>query len=246
MLRFSFIRESKKVSVKVIVPAAGSGKRIRGSMPKQYISLAGLPLLVHTLLKFQRSVLVEEVILVVRKDEVEWVKDKIVTKNNLTKVTKVIEGGAERQDSVARGLREIDDTIEGNDIVVVHDGARPFVSQNKINACIYEANKTGACVLGLRITETLKRVDEDGFLRTTIPYKDLWIAQTPQAFKLSVIKQAHALAKKEGFYGTDEAALVERLPHDIRVIHGSFWNLKITYPEDFQLAEQILKMETDI
>jgi 2-C-methyl-D-erythritol 4-phosphate cytidylyltransferase len=229
--------------VKVIIPAAGSSKRIKGDMPKQYILLAGLPLLVHTLLKFQNSALVDEIILVVRRDDLEWVHDKILANNNLTKVTKVIRGGAERQDSVACGLQEIYDTTKGDDIVVVHDGARPFVDQKKINESIYEAKKRGACILGLRIRETLKRVDKIGIIQSTMPYRDLWIAQTPQAFKFSLIKEAYFLAKKEGFYGTDEASLVERLPYTIRVIEGSFWNIKITYPEDFQLAEQIIKME---
>jgi 2-C-methyl-D-erythritol 4-phosphate cytidylyltransferase len=229
--------------VKVIVPAAGSGKRIRGDVPKQYILLAGLPLLAHTLLKFQNSANVDEIILVVRKDDLGLVRDNILADNNLTKVAKVVEGGAERQDSVACGLQEIYDNTKGDDIVIVHDGARPFVDQKRINGSIYEAKKRGACVLGLRIRETLKRVDGSGIIRSTIPNKDLWIAQTPQAFKLSLIKEAFQLAKKEGFYGTDEASLVERLPHPISVIEGSFWNMKITYPEDFQLAEQILKME---
>jgi 2-C-methyl-D-erythritol 4-phosphate cytidylyltransferase len=231
------------LSVKVIIPAAGSGERIRGDKPKQYILLAGLPVLVHTTLKFQKSALVDEIILVVRKDDPGWVRDNILTNHNLTKVTKVVGGGAERQDSVACGLQEIYDTSRGDDIVIIHDGARPFVDQKKIEESIYEAKKRGACVLGFRIRETLKRVDKNGIIQSTIPSKDLWIAQTPQTFKLSLIKEAYLLAKKEGFYGTDEASLVERLPHAIKVIEGSFWNIKITYPEDFQLAEQIIKTE---
>ncbi|MGA1839631.1 MAG: 2-C-methyl-D-erythritol 4-phosphate cytidylyltransferase [bacterium] len=229
------------MSVKVIIPAAGSGKRIRGDMPKQYMLLAGLPLLAHTALKFQKSALVDEIILVVRKDDLGWVRDNILANNNLTKVAKVVGGGAQRQDSVACGLQEIYDTSSGDDIVIVHDGARPFVDQKKIEESINESKKRGACILGLRIRETLKRVDKSGIIQGTMPSKDLWIAQTPQVFKLSLIKEAYVLAKREGFYGTDEASLVERLPHDIKVIEGSFWNIKITYPEDFQLAEQFIK-----
>ncbi|MGA1864618.1 MAG: 2-C-methyl-D-erythritol 4-phosphate cytidylyltransferase [bacterium] len=229
------------MSVKVIIVAAGSGKRIRGDMPKQYILLAGLPLLAHTALKFQKSVLVDEIILVVRKDDLGWVRDNILASNNLTKVTKVVGGGAERQDSVACGLQEIYDSSRGDDIVIVHDGARPFVDKKKIEESINEAKKRGACILGLRIRETLKNVDKNGIIKGTMPSKDLWIAQTPQAFKLSLIKEAYLLAKKQGFYGTDEASLVERLPHDIKVIEGSFWNIKITYPEDLQLAEHFIK-----
>lgn len=231
------------MSVKVIIPAAGSGKRIREDMPKQYILLAGLPLLAHTALKFQESALVDEIILVVKKDDLGWVRENILSKHNLTKVTKVVGGGAERQDSVACGLQEIYETSRGDDIVIVHDGARPFVDQKKIEESISGARERGACILGLRIRETLKRVDKSGIIQSTIPSKDLWIAQTPQAFKLSLIKKAFLLAKREGFYGTDEASLVERLPHDIKVIEGSFWNMKITYPEDFQMAEQIIKMD---
>ena len=175
-------------------------------------------------------------------DDLEWVRDNIVANNNLTKVKKVVAGGVERQDSVASGLQVIYDGTKGDDIVIVHDGARPFVDQKKINESIYEAEKRGACILGLRIKETLKRVDKSGFVRETLFHKDLWIAQTPQTFKLSLIKEAYLLAKKDGFYGTDEASLVERLPYPITVIEGNFWNIKITYPEDFQLAEQILSM----
>ena len=230
------------MSVKAIIPAAGSGKRIREDMPKQYILLAGLPLLTHTILKFQESALVDEIILVVRRDDLGWVRENILSKHNLTKVTKVVGGGAERQDSVACGLQEIYETSRGDDIVIVHDGARPFVDQKKIEESIIGARERGACILGLRIRETLKRVDKNGIIQSTIPSKGLWIAQTPQAFKLPLIKKAFLLAKREGFYGTDEASLIERLPHDIKVIEGSFWNMKITYPEDFQMADQIIKM----
>ena len=230
------------MGVKVIIPAAGSGKRVGEDKPKQYISLAGLPLLVHTISRFEKSDLVDGIVLVVRRDEVAWVKENILKGNNLRKVKKVVEGGKERQDSVASAIKWLWDTTGENDIVMVHDGARPFLPQNKIQECIHEAQKSGACVLGLKVTETLKMVDGEGMISSTVSSGDIWVAQTPQAFKWPLLKEAYLRARADGFYGTDEAALVERLPHPIRIIPGVFWNIKITFPEDFQLAEQIIKM----
>jgi 2-C-methyl-D-erythritol 4-phosphate cytidylyltransferase len=230
------------LGVKVIIPSAGSGKRVGEDIPKQYILLAGLPILAHTLLRFQRCVLVDEIILVVRKSEIAWVKDKILAVNNLEKVTKVVEGGAERQDSVNLGLQQIWDIPNEDEIVVVHDGARPFIDLDKINQCINEAQRSGACILGLKMSETIKRVNQEGFVQATVPAKDLWIAQTPQAFKFSLLKEAFLRAQKDNFLGTDEASLVERLPYSVSMIPGSFWNIKITYPEDLQRADRILKM----
>lgn len=230
------------MSAKAIIPAAGSGKRIGSDIPKQYISLAGLPVLIHTLIKFQRSELIDEIILVVGKGEVKWVKDCILADQDLKKVSSVVEGGVQRQDSVACGLKQVWDNIDDNDIVVIHDAVRPFVDQKKIDDCIWEAKKTGACVLGIQIKETLKTIDEGGIILTTVPYQGVWIAQTPQAFRASLLKKAYINSKDEGFYGTDEASLVERLPYPIKVIPGSYWNIKITYPEDLELAEQILQM----
>jgi len=230
------------LGVKVIIPAAGSGKRMGEDKPKQYISLAGLPLLVHTISTFEKSALVDEIVLVVRKDEVAWVKENILEGNSLRKVKKVVEGGKERQDSVASAIKWLWDTTGENDIVMVHDGARPFLPQNKIHECIHEAQKSGACVLGLKVTETLKMVDGEGMISSTLSSGDIWVAQTPQAFKWPLLKEAYLRAREDRFYGTDEASLVERLPHPIRIIPGVFWNIKITFPEDFQLAEQIIKM----
>ncbi|MGA1790572.1 MAG: 2-C-methyl-D-erythritol 4-phosphate cytidylyltransferase [bacterium] len=230
------------MGVKVIIPAAGSGKRIGKDKPKQYISLAGLPLLVHTISRFEKSGLVDEIVLVVRKDEIAWVRENILKGNNLRKVKKVVEGGKERQDSVASAIKWLWNITEDNDIIMVHDGARPFLPQNKIHECIHEAQKSGACVLGLKVTETLKMADGEGMIRSTLSSGDIWVAQTPQAFKWPLLKEAYLRAREDGFYGTDEAALVERLPHPIRIIPGVFWNIKITFPEDFQLAEQIIKM----
>lgn len=230
------------MSTKVIIPAAGSGKRMGKETPKPYLTLAGQPLILHTLIKFQNSECVDDIVLVVRKNELAWVKDEIITGYHLTKVTQVIEGGKERQDSVACGLKQIWDVNENNDIVIVHDGARPFVSQDMIQECINGTQSHGACIVGLKITDTIKQIDSANMIKGTIPQRQLWIAQTPQCFRLSLLKEAFLCAEREGFYGTDEASLVERLPHPIRVIPGSFWNIKITYPRDIRIAEKIIKM----
>ncbi len=230
------------MNIRAIIPAAGKGERIGADIPKQYISLAGVPILVYTLEKFQRSELVDEIVLVVGREDVKWVKDRILDGRGLTKVRKVIEGGKERQDSVALGLECIWDKTEDDDIVIIHDGARPFINREELNRCIYETQKVGACVLGTKIKETLKSVNENMTIKQTLPCEDLWIVQTPQAFTASLLKKAYIRAKEERFYGTDDASLVERTNHPIRIIPGSLWNIKITYPEDLQLAEQILKM----
>ena len=232
------------MSIKVIIAAAGSGRRMGRETPKPYLSLAGQPLILHTLMKFQNSEIVDDIVLVVRENELTRVKDEIITGYHLTKVTQVIEGGQERQDSVACGLKQIWDVNVNNDhdIVMVHDGARPFVSEDMIRECVNGVQDCGACIMGLKITDTIKKVGDENIITDTIPKKELWIAQTPQCFRLSLLREAVLCAERDGFYGTDEAALVERLPHPVRVIPGSFWNIKITYPGDVRIAEKILKM----
>lgn len=233
------------MSVKAIILSAGSGKRIGQDMPKQYIPLSGTPILLHTLIRFQESEIVDDIILVVAKGYTEWVKDHILAGKGLKKISAVIEGGIKRQDSSASGLQHIRDITDDNDIIIVHDGARPFIDQSKIKDCVYEARKTGACILGIQITETLKTVETEadgGTIKATCPFRGLWIAQTPQAFRASLLKQAHNKAREEGFYGTDEASLVERLPFSVKIIPGSLWNIKITYQKDLKMAEEILKM----
>lgn len=225
-----------------IIPAAGSGTRIGEGMPKQYIPLAGVPLLTHTLHRFQRSPLIDEIIVVVRRGEVTRVRREIVAPHDLPKVRRIVEGGAERQDSVSRGLKEIWDDTGDDDIVIVHDGARPFVDEEGIARCIHEARECGACILGLRITETPKCVNDGGIIMSTPSLNGLWVAQTPQAFRASVLKEAHSRARSDGFYGTDEASLVERLPHPVRIVQGSIWNIKVTHPGDLAYAECILRM----
>ncbi|MBN2372789.1 2-C-methyl-D-erythritol 4-phosphate cytidylyltransferase [bacterium] len=230
------------MSVKAIIVAAGSGRRVGGPLPKQYMHVSGMPILVHTLLAFQRSELVDEIIPVVGKADAEWVKENILHGKGLTKTSGIVKGGAERQDSVYCGLKYLWDNVNDNDIVLVHDGARPFIQKENIHDCINGAKRTGACILGIRIMGTLKIVDEGDIIKSTLPSKDLWVAQTPQAFRASLIKEAYIMAEEQGFYGTDDASLVERLPYSVKIIPGHPLNIKVTYPEDLDLAERIMKI----
>lgn len=221
-----------------IIPAGGLGRRMGCDLFKQYLVLDGIPVLVHTLSKFERASIIDDVILVVPEDYVEYSKSAIVEKYDLSKVGSVLAGGRERQDSVKRGLDKVGDKT---DIVVIHDGVRPFVSEELINVSVAAALEDSAVALGVPVTNTVKSVGSDGFIEKTVDRKSLWSAQTPQTFRREVIKKAYEKAYDDNFYGTDDASLVERIGINVRMIMGSYDNIKITTPEDLVIGEEIIK-----
>ncbi len=221
-----------------IIPAGGSGKRLGGDIAKQYLFLNSLPVLAHTIRVFQKSDVISEVVLVVPQDDIAYVREQIVEKYGLTKVSAIVAGGHERQDSVLSGLRAIAETC---DIVMVHDGVRPFVTGDMIARVAAAAADGGAASIGVKAKDTIKETTDENMVMRTIPRGNLWQTQTPQAFQYGLLCRAFETAAGDGFYGTDDASLVERIGAKVRMLAGSYENIKITTPEDLMMAEALMK-----
>lgn len=226
----------KKKSI-VIIPAAGIGSRMECDINKQYILLQNKPLLVHTIEKFEKCEFIDGIILVLKDDEIEYCKENIVNRYGFKKVLKIINGGQERQDSVYNGIK----AIEECEIVLVHDGARPFIKDKIIEDSINGAIKYDACVVGVPLKDTVKVVDNDNNIMNTPDRSTLWAVQTPQSFKYKVIKKAYDKAYEDNISGTDDSVLVENLGIKVKMIMGDYNNIKITTKEDLNFAEAILK-----
>jgi len=221
-----------------IIPAGGSGKRINSRLRKQYLPVGGIPLLVHTIGVFQRSPLIHGILLVVPEEDIRRVRSRIVEPHGFSKVAQILGGGSERQDSVKNGLDAVGDDCH---IVLIHDGVRPFITGRLIRLMIREAAVYGAATAGVPVKETVKRVDREGCILETLDRQALWLAQTPQAFRRSVIQEAHRRACQDRFYGTDDASLVERTGHPVRMVPATYENIKITTREDLLLAEFLIR-----
>ena len=220
--------------ISVIIPAAGIGKRMGGAIPKQFLELNKKPLVCHTLDYFRRF---EELVLVTESERVEEVREDLVKQYDYPRTWKVVAGGKERQDSVRNGLNELNLDTE---IVMIHDGVRPFIRGHYLDDVLRFAAEHGAAIVAAKMKDTVKRVDENGKIFQTEDRNFLWRAQTPQAFRYDVLKEAFAKADQDGFYGTDEASLVERIGHKVEVVEGDDSNIKITTPEDLALAEFLI------
>ena len=224
-----------------IIPAGGSGKRLGADIAKQYLSLSSLPVLVHTLRVFQKSGITDDVILIVPQDDLVFVREQIVEKYGLTKVSTVVKGGSQRQDSVRNGLEAI---AKPCDVVIVHDGVRPFVTEEMIARVVKAAAEEGAASIGVPVKDTIKETTGENIVVATLPRQNLWQTQTPQAFRYDLLCRAYAAAGKDHYYGTDDASLVERIGVKVQVIAGSYKNIKITTPEDLIMAEVLMKEKT--
>ena len=220
-----------------IVPAAGSGNRMGRELSKQYLSLGGKPILVHTLNVFEKCPLVDALLVVVPPPDVEAVRTEMLPRWNLKKLAGVIPGGKERQDSVRAGIETLD---RDTDIVIVHDAVRPFITAKLIEDCIRAAAEEGAATVGVPVKDTVKEVGADGRVMRTCDRNLLWLTQTPQAFRRDIIENAHRAAVRDGYRGTDDTSLVERLGIAVRMIRGDYGNIKITTPEDLVIAEALL------
>jgi len=212
-----------------------------GSVRKQFRSVGGLPLLVHSLRVFQSSPVIDAVILAVPEADLDYCRREIVQSQGFSKVTHVVAGGRERQDSVRHALAVVDETVN---LIVIHDAVRPCVTDAMVAQIVEAAAGEGAAIIALPMRDTVKQVGEDHLIERTIDRKPLWLAQTPQAFRRDWLEEAHRKAAAEGLAATDDAYLLEWMGHPVRVIEGSGENIKVTRPEDLIIAEAILTSRT--
>ncbi|MCM3612622.1 2-C-methyl-D-erythritol 4-phosphate cytidylyltransferase [Planococcus sp. MERTA32b] len=219
----------------VVLPAAGSGKRMKADKNKLLLELFDKPIFIYTLEVFQRDPNCEAIWLAVKEEERPLMED-FVKEYGITKVSGFAVGGAERQDSVRACLEMIPDC----DVVLVHDAARPFIDAEVISRLAEEAADSGAAIAGVRVKDTIKKA-ESGFITETVERERLWIIQTPQAFQYALIKEAAAAAFEAGFLGTDEAMLVERLGHPVKIVESNYENVKMTTPDDLIYGKAILE-----
>ncbi|UTR16692.1 2-C-methyl-D-erythritol 4-phosphate cytidylyltransferase [Salipaludibacillus sp. LMS25] len=219
----------------VVIPAAGQGKRMNAGKNKQFLLIDETPLLIHTLRVFEEDLLCKGIILVVNKDEEESIKS-LIKEYSVKNVNHIAIGGEERQQSVYRGLQK----IEGNPIVLIHDGARPFIQLEDVHQVVKTTDMKGAAVIAVPVKDTVKLVDDSEIVQT-VDRSALWAVQTPQGFHLEELKNAHKKAMHEGFMGTDDASLMEFLNRPVAIVEGNYENLKITTPEDLLFAEAIIK-----
>ena len=232
-----FRKKNTQATAVAVIVAAGSGKRMNADTNKQFIMLDGIPILAHTLRQFQSSESIDEIIIVTRSEDIITVAD-IVREFGITKAKNIIPGGKERSDSVMCGLSLVDD----EKIVAIHDGARPFISTDKIDELVSLAPRYGAVSVGVVPKDTVKMVDEASRITHTPDRSMLRLIQTPQVFSAGLIKKAYSNAEKDGFKGTDDCSVAEYAQIPVQLIDGDYTNIKITTPEDLPLAEAILGM----
>ncbi|ARE89557.1 2-C-methyl-D-erythritol 4-phosphate cytidylyltransferase [Clostridium formicaceticum] len=223
-----------------IIVAAGKGKRMGQGFNKQYILLKKKPIIAHTLTVFEESEYIDEILLVVGENEINFTTENIIKKYGFKKVIQVISGGKERQDSVYAGLLAIKDLCE---IVLIHDGARPFLEKKLIQKTIDVAKNMGAAITGMPVKDTIKIINDKMEVVDTPDRSQLWGVQTPQAFQYRLLKSAYDNIMTEGVFVTDDAMALERYGHAVAVVQGSYENIKITTPEDLLVAESILRRE---
>ncbi len=238
------------MKVSVILPAAGLGTRMgrekSGVSRKQFMTLEGAPILIHTIRKFLMCPSVSEIVVALRAEDFDWARGLLhqehANEKHPTHPVRFVEGGESRQESVEHALASLP---PDTDLVAVHDAVRPFVTPEMVEKVIAEAAHHGAAILGIVPVDTVKRVHKNS-IRATLPREHLVMAQTPQVFRFDLLKRAFEAAKRDSFTGTDEASLVERLEEvDVNVVQGSDRNIKITKPTDMELARLFLAEEVD-
>ena len=228
-----------------IIPAAGLGTRMgRGASEsatrKQFLSIGGAPIFVHTIRRFAAAASISEILVAVRESDQADVA-ALLAEESFSKPVRVVIGGDNRQESVKNALAAVAGDVE---ILAVHDAVRPFVTTELIDQVVEQAQRDGAVILGVPAVDTVKRVDQR-IVHATLPRETIMLAQTPQAFRADLLRQAYAAAERDGFTGTDEASLIEHLGHDVHVMMGSPRNIKITRPSDLQLAQFYLENPED-
>lgn len=229
----------QKKKCTAIVLAAGQGKRMGTKVQKQYLEISGKPVLYYSLHAFEQLPIIDEIILVVGENQAEYCQNEIISKYGMNKVKKIVQGGAERYHSVWNGLQE----VEGDGYVFIHDGARPFINEEILKRAYKDVENCKACVIGMPVKDTIKLADSEGFVDETPERSLVWLIQTPQVFECSLVKKAYALLmEQENIQVTDDAMVVEQmLGHKVKLTRGSYENIKITTPEDLDIAEIFVK-----
>ena len=221
----------------VVIVSAGRGSRMKADINKQFLKLQNKEVIAHTIDKFYNNENIGEIIVVVREDEAEFFKINIIEKYGYKNI-KIAFGGSERQDSVYNGLKMVDENCK---IVLIHDGARPFVNNETIDSAIESAKENKCVIVGVPVKDTIKVIDENNNVCDTPDRSTLWSIQTPQVFDYSLIMKAHEKAREDNYYGTDDSMLMEYFGQKVKVVEGSYNNIKITTPEDLKIGEEILK-----
>ena len=221
----------------VLIPAAGEGSRLESAVKKPYLTLAQKPILARTIQQFEQNTAVDEIFVIVNEADFEICNTTVLEPYAFQKVRGLVAGGATRQLSVYNGIRALP---ADTDFVIVHDGVRPFVTDETIFACLDAAAEWGAAVAAVPAKETIKIANAEGFIVETPNRERLWTVQTPQVFRKSLLAEAHQTAEEKQLAATDDAALVEQLGYPVKLVKGSYANLKITTPEDLRIAEAFL------
>lgn len=225
----------------VLIPAAGMGHRMGGSVRKQYLNLLGKPILAHTLTLFENHPLVENIYPIVPSADISYCQEQIISRYGFSKVRRIVAGGAERQDSVRNGLDALvkDGFDQPQRPILIHDGARPLFDCKQLSALLETIYETGACIIGVPVKDTIKDVENNKI--TGSPDRNrLWQAQTPQGFQYQLIRNAFDQADADGFVATDDASLLERLGCPVQILEGDYRNIKVTTPEDILIAAALL------
>jgi 2-C-methyl-D-erythritol 4-phosphate cytidylyltransferase len=225
--------------VTALIPAAGMGKRMAAGINKQYLNLGGKPILAHTLNVFEQAPFVDEIVVIVPEDEIPYCRESVIDRFGFAKARRIIAGGRERQESVCNGLRAVTELMD-DDIVIIHDGVRPFVPLEAVQRSIETASLHDGALVAVPVKDTVKTA-VDGIVVDTPDRENIWLAQTPQTFRYGVIRNAHEKAMAESFLGTDDASLVERMGKKVHIVMGDYRNIKITTPEDMLLAEAFMR-----
>jgi 2-C-methyl-D-erythritol 4-phosphate cytidylyltransferase len=223
----------------VVIVAAGTGSRMKMEINKQFIKLNEKEIIAYTIEKFYKHKNIQDIVVVIKEEEAEFFNKNILKKYKFENI-KIAFGGNERQDSVYNGLKLLDNKC---DTVLIHDGARPFVSEYMIDKCIGEAKNYKAVVVGVRVKDTIKVINDENYIIDTPDRSKLWAVQTPQTFDYNILVESYEDAFEHGFYGTDDAMLVERIGYKVKMIEGSYDNIKITTQEDINIGTQILKIQ---
>ena len=223
------------MKVIALIPAAGMGKRMQAGINKQYLQICWMPIVGRTIALFQEATCVDDIYVITPEQEIPYCRTEVVERYGFTKVRAIIPGGKERQHSVLNGLRALDGTGE-DDVILIHDGVRPFISRHILEHAVATAREYDGALVAVPVKDTVKIV-EAGVVRDTPPRESIWLAQTPQAFRYGIIRGAHEMADADGFLGTDDASLVERMGREVHIVLGDYRNIKITTPEDLLLAE---------
>lgn len=233
------MRLMPRAKTTALIPCAGQGKRMGSAVNKLFLDLGGRPLLAYTLDLFQGNSLIDEVVLIVNENEKDYCRREVVDKYRYSKIRQLVSGGMERQESVFNGLRHLD---QEPGLVLIHDGARPFLSRDTLERAVEAGWEKGAAVVGVPVKDTIKVTNADYTVKVTPDRQYLWQVQTPQVFKKNIILKAYEEAVNNGWRGTDDASFVERMGLPVYMVKGDYRNIKITTPEDLVFAGKMLRV----